>query len=87
MKRLLLYGLIFIAISFTACNTEKQPARKFIETGYMDSSIKPADNFYEFVNGKWLDKAKINSMLSDLAKRKTANKTKYDWKTIINNKR
>jgi imidazolonepropionase-like amidohydrolase len=40
-----------------------------------------------FVNGKWLDKVKINSMLSDLAKRNTANKTKYDWKTIIKNKR
>ncbi|GAB2623848.1 amidohydrolase family protein [Emticicia sediminis] len=40
-----------------------------------------------FVNGKWLDKAKINYMLSDLASRNTADKDKYDWKTIINKRK
>ena len=33
-----------------------------------------------FVNGQWIDKAKIETMLSDLAKRNTFNKAKYDWK-------
>ena len=33
-----------------------------------------------FVNGQWVDKAKIETMLSDLAKRNTFNKAKYDWK-------
>lgn len=33
-----------------------------------------------FVNGQWVDKAKIEMMLSDLAKRNTFNKAKYDWK-------
>ena len=33
-----------------------------------------------FVNGKWLNSGKINAMLSDLAKKNTANKDKYDWK-------
>lgn len=32
-----------------------------------------------FVNGRWLDKAKINAMLADLSKRNTASKDKYDW--------
>ena len=32
-----------------------------------------------FVNGRWVDKEKIDTMLSDLAKRNTANKNKYDW--------
>lgn len=39
-----------------------------------------------FVNGKWVDKPKINTMLSDLANRNTADKNKFDWKTIINKK-
>lgn len=33
-----------------------------------------------FVNGRWLDKARIDTMLSDLSKRNTASKNKYDWK-------
>jgi imidazolonepropionase-like amidohydrolase len=33
-----------------------------------------------FLNGDWVDKEKIAIMLSDLAKRNTANKDKYDWK-------
>jgi imidazolonepropionase-like amidohydrolase len=32
-----------------------------------------------FVNGRWLDKSGINAMLSDLSKRNTASKHKYDW--------
>lgn len=32
-----------------------------------------------FVNGRWLDKARISAMLSDLSKRNTASKYKYDW--------
>jgi imidazolonepropionase-like amidohydrolase len=40
-----------------------------------------------FVNGKWLDKTKLNAMLTDLAKRNTADKDKFDWKTIINKKK
>jgi len=40
-----------------------------------------------FVNGKWLDKTKIDAMLIDLAKRNTADKDKFDWKTIINKKK
>lgn len=39
-----------------------------------------------FVNGKWLDKTKINAILLDLANRNTANKNKFDWKTIMNKK-
>jgi len=36
--------------------------------------------FGVFVNGQWIDKEKINTMLSDLEKRNTANKDKYDWR-------
>jgi imidazolonepropionase-like amidohydrolase len=40
-----------------------------------------------FVNGKWLDKTKLNAMLTDLAHRNTADKDKFDWKTIMNRKK
>jgi imidazolonepropionase-like amidohydrolase len=36
--------------------------------------------FGVFVNGKWVNKQEIDLMLSDLAKRNTANKDKFDWK-------
>lgn len=35
------------------------PRQHFIETQFFDSSVKPSDNFFRFVNGKWLDTAKI----------------------------
>jgi imidazolonepropionase-like amidohydrolase len=31
------------------------------------------------VNGRWVDKSRINAMLADLSKRNTASKGKYDW--------
>jgi imidazolonepropionase-like amidohydrolase len=36
-----------------------------------------------FVNGIWLNKTKLDAMLTDLAKRNTADKDKFDWKTIM----
>ncbi|MGG8496595.1 amidohydrolase family protein [Tenacibaculum sp. TC6] len=37
-----------------------------------------------FVNGKWIDKNKIDIMLTDVEKWNTANKEKYDWKELLN---
>jgi imidazolonepropionase-like amidohydrolase len=37
-----------------------------------------------FVDGNWLNKSQLDSMLSDLAKRNTADKDKFDWKTMMN---
>lgn len=54
--------------TFAACNNGSgssegaSSAKKrdhFLETQYIDSAIKPGDNFYQFVNGKWLDTVKI----------------------------
>jgi len=36
--------------------------------------------FGVFVNGRWVDRSRIRAMLSDLSKRNTALKQKYDWK-------
>ncbi len=40
-----------------------------------------------FVNGKWLDKTKLNAMLTDLANRNSVNKDKFDWNTFMNKKK
>lgn len=37
-----------------------------------------------FVNGKWINRSKIDSMLSDIEKWNNANKEKYDWKELLN---
>ncbi len=54
-----LYYAAFFAIVFFSCTSHEKVNEKFIETGYMDSSIKPGDNFFLYVNGKWIDTAKI----------------------------
>ena len=70
----------------------------FIETGKLADLVlldqNPLTNIHNtrkiagvFVNGKWLNKTKINTMLTDLANRNTADKDKFDWKTIINRKK
>jgi imidazolonepropionase-like amidohydrolase len=40
-----------------------------------------------FVNGKWMSKEKLHVMLADLAKRNTADKDKFDWKTMMTKKK
>jgi putative endopeptidase len=56
-----LFYLPFVFAFFCACqnNTPNQPERSFVDVTGIDSSIKPGDNFFRFVNGKWYDTAKI----------------------------
>jgi imidazolonepropionase-like amidohydrolase len=63
-------------------------AVKFADLVLLDAN--PLDNIKNtrkiaavFVNGKWLDKTKLSAMLSDLSKRNTASKDKFDWKKAI----
>jgi putative endopeptidase len=43
-----------------ACNTPDSPAKKsFVDVDGIDTSIKPGDNFFRYVNGRWYDTAKI----------------------------
>ncbi|MGN6490696.1 MAG: amidohydrolase family protein [Agriterribacter sp.] len=58
---------------------------KFADLVLLDAN--PLDNIQNtrkiagvFVNGRWVDKNKIDSMLADLAKRNNIDKNKYDWK-------
>src|SRR6187402_196946 len=55
---------LYICLMFSflgACNASepKTATRTFVEVTGIDSSIKPGDNFFRYVNGKWYDSAKI----------------------------
>jgi len=58
------FAAVAVASAFAACggagsDGTTQTKQHFIETQYLDSAVKPGDNFFEFVNGKWLDTVKI----------------------------
>ena len=68
MKRLLICAALLLLAS--ACTTpenrnssaQKSPPVKLqsgIETQYFDYSVRPQDDFYRYVNGKWLDTTRI----------------------------
>lgn len=52
-----------VACAFAACSgsgsNQTMTREHFIETQFIDSAVKPGDNFYQFVNGEWLDTVKI----------------------------
>ena len=63
MKHLAIVFSICSIACFTACNdsgTTKVDARtSFFEKSGMDSSVKPGDNFFNYVNGTWVKNAVI----------------------------
>src|ERR1700749_1054291 len=44
-----------------ACNNPNPEPQKraFVDVNGIDSSVKPGDNFFRYVNGRWYDTAKI----------------------------
>jgi putative endopeptidase len=61
-KTIPFFFIAIFTVAIIACNhTESSSAsgKKFIDRTAMDSSVKPGDNFYLFVNGNWLKNAKI----------------------------
>lgn len=54
---------VAVASAFAACggtgSDSTQTRQHFIETQFIDSTIKPGNDFFRFVNGKWLDTVKI----------------------------
>src|SRR5580704_6097025 len=46
--------LAFIAGFAFSFIPQKKKSRKFIDKSNMDLSIKPGDNFYDYVNGNWI---------------------------------
>lgn len=61
MRNYLFSALLICTLS--ACDkyatTEDQPNREFVDVAGMDPNIKPGDNFFMHVNGRWYDTATI----------------------------
>src|ERR1700735_1195123 len=41
------------------CTPPDSPKKSFVDVDGIDSSIKPGDNFFRYVNGRWYDTAQI----------------------------
>lgn len=52
-----------ILLGGTICNaqTANSNVKPGINTSYMDKTVKPSDDFFRYVNGKWLDETEIPS--------------------------
>lgn len=79
---LLALPLAFAAIN--GCKEKSTTTEKFIETANMDSSVKPGDNFFLFVNGKWIKNTEIPSTESGIGSfLDLYNRTKANLKSIL----
>jgi putative endopeptidase len=57
-----MYRFLSICLAATflgACNTPEAPKESFVDVTGIDSSVKPGDNFFRRVNGRWYDTVKI----------------------------
>ncbi|PJJ10033.1 endothelin-converting enzyme/putative endopeptidase [Flavobacterium sp. 1] len=58
-KRLLFLIPTLIWVSESQAQSAVKMAEPGINVSYMDSKIKPSENFFQFVNGTWLEKTEI----------------------------
>ncbi len=56
MNRLLCLCLVSV---LGACNNPGSSKKSFVDVKGIDPSVKPGDNFFRYVNGRWYDTAKI----------------------------
>ncbi|MBO6201289.1 MAG: M13 family peptidase, partial [Chryseobacterium sp.] len=56
MKKISLTALMLASLVSTVSAQSKQNA---LELTYMDTSVRPQDDFYNYVNGTWMKTAKI----------------------------
>ncbi|GHN01237.1 metallopeptidase [Cytophagales bacterium WSM2-2] len=59
MKKVLYYSVVLLVLA--ACSTPDSSKMKFVDVPGIDSSVKPGDNFFRYVNGKWYDTVKIDA--------------------------
>jgi len=87
MKNTLIACLSLVSLAgWYSCrdNGASKPVTHFILTENMDSSVRPGDNFYLFVNGRWLKKATIPPTESSVgAFLDVYNHTKENIKSIL----
>jgi putative endopeptidase len=86
MQKTILVPIAAAIALLQACNTQtgNVSQQRFIKTENMDSSVKPGDNFFQFVNGKWLKTATIPSTETSVgAGRELFDRTKEHIKSIL----
>jgi putative endopeptidase len=59
MNKLVHLGLALVLLS--AWNISDAQDKSFVDVAGIDHSIKPGDNFFRFVNGRWYDTVKIDN--------------------------
>ena len=59
-------GFLFLLSLFNSCKSNQEIAQTEVKqkapginTSYMDTNVDPADDFFRYVNGTWLDKTEI----------------------------
>ena len=50
--------LLFV---LAACTKQDSPKKGFVDVAGLDSSVKPGDNFFSYVDGNWYDSARIDA--------------------------
>ena len=53
------FFLFSVLISCNHADSVNADDKKFLDLASIDSSVKPGDNFYQYVNGRWINKTKI----------------------------
>lgn len=53
-NKMLLTGALLMSAATLVGADKNPPAKKYIDKGNMDVSVKPGDNFYRYANGTWL---------------------------------
>lgn len=48
-----------VSLLLAACHPSTPPQRSFVDLAGIDSSVKPGDNFFRYVNGRWYDTVQI----------------------------
>ena len=62
MKKIVLSLAVVAALMFTSCKKDKVDAdnqQHGLALQYMDTTVKPGDDFFRYVNGLWYDKTEI----------------------------
>jgi putative endopeptidase len=54
-----LYVCLLLSGVLGACNNPETHSKSFVDVAGIDSSVRPGDNFFRYVNGRWYDTAKI----------------------------
>ncbi|MBB4800911.1 endothelin-converting enzyme/putative endopeptidase [Flavobacterium nitrogenifigens] len=55
------FGVLSAMFSLTAVHAQNAPKEPGINVSYMDTKVKPSEDFFKYVNGTWLDKTEIPS--------------------------